>query len=187
MPTTPTRTRAARDLTPSESREAALHGQRALTPILSGAISGGIIGVAWIIGIIVWLYKRHRRARRAKAAGYRSYREFLDPPKTEDAFIIPPDPAVIKGQALPGQRIVFADEDEKARKGIRHAKTVPIVEADERRERSGHGEKEGVPPGMDHRASAPCRVPDGAHDRDASATHPLDTSRQADGHERDSR
>ncbi|TFK81203.1 hypothetical protein K466DRAFT_591402 [Polyporus arcularius HHB13444] len=150
-------------MTPSESREAALHGHRALTPILSGAISGGIVGVAWIIGIIVWLYKRHRRARRAKAAGYRSYREFLDPPKKQDAFIIPPDPAVLKGQARPGQKFVF-EEEKHGSKGkkdfkLKHASTVPIAEGDER----PHGEKESVPPGMEHRSSAPTRLPDRAH------------------------
>ncbi|KAI0779304.1 hypothetical protein C8Q74DRAFT_1258358 [Fomes fomentarius] len=175
MPATPTRTISARGLTPSESSEAALHGQRALTPIYSGAISGGIVGIAWIVGLVVWLYKRHRRARRAKAAGYRSHREFLDPPKTQDAFIIPPDPAVIKGQARPGQKIVFASEEGKHHgKAFKYAKsnTVPMVDADGLETRV-HGEKESVPPGMDHRVSAPCRVPDSAH---------LSSTPQEDGH-----
>ncbi|RPD53045.1 hypothetical protein L227DRAFT_581710 [Lentinus tigrinus ALCF2SS1-6] len=158
MAIAPTLTLAVDAMTPSESREAALHGQRALTPILSGAISGGIVGVAWIIGIIVWLYKRHRRARRAKAAGFRSYREFLDPPKKQDAFIIPPDPAVLQGQARPGQKFVVEKEHKKKGKDFlfKHAKTVPVAETEER----PHGEKEGVPPGMNHRASAPPRVPE---------------------------
>ncbi|KAI0744272.1 hypothetical protein C8Q80DRAFT_1185979 [Daedaleopsis nitida] len=164
MPTTPTLSYQVDALTPSQSRDAALHGEsRALTPILSGAISGGIVGVAWIVGIIVWLYKRHRRARRAKAAGFRSYREFLDPPKTEDAFIIPPDPAVIHGQARPGQRFVVEkgkdrEADEDVSRAFRHVRTAPLVETDVPRV---HGEKESVPPGMDHRTSAPARVPDG--------------------------
>lgn len=141
-----------------------LFSHRALTPILSGAISGGIVGVAWIIGIIVWLYKRHRRARRAKAAGFRSYREFLDPPKKQDAFIIPPDPAVLKGQARPGQKFVVEKEKGHGKKDkkdfkLKHANTLPIVVVDER----PHGE-ESVPPGMDHKAvSAPSQVPDAAH------------------------
>ncbi|KAI0630087.1 hypothetical protein C8Q77DRAFT_1136257 [Trametes polyzona] len=142
-------------MTPEQSREAALHGHRALTPILSGAISGGIVGVAWIIGIIVWLYKRHRRAKRAKAAGFRSYREFLDPPKKQEAFIIPPDPAVIKGQVKPGQKIVIEDVQMVH---MKHARTLPESAAEEEGRR--HGEKEAVPPGMAHRSSAPCRVPD---------------------------
>ncbi|EIW63560.1 uncharacterized protein TRAVEDRAFT_43848 [Trametes versicolor FP-101664 SS1] len=141
-------------MTPEQSREIALHGHRALTPILSGAISGGIVGVAWIIGIIVWLYKRHRRARRAKAAGFRSHREFLDPPKKQEAFIIPPDPAVIQGQVKPGQQIVVEDVQMAH---LKPAKTVPAAAADGERR---HGEKEDVPPGMAHRGSAPCRVPD---------------------------
>ena len=149
-----------------------LFSHRALTPILSGAISGGIVGVAWIIGIIVWLYKRHRRARRAKAAGFRSYREFLDPHKTKDAFILPPDPAVVKGQARPGQSFVpdgmeaREHEREKERlereehwRGVgvfRHAHTMPGAEKEE----GAHGRREGVPLGMGHR-SAPASVPDG--------------------------
>ncbi|PIL29719.1 hypothetical protein GSI_08157 [Ganoderma sinense ZZ0214-1] len=145
MPTT--LTLVARAMTPSESREAALHGyvplpfphrpavnskstlltpaphpwllsrsKRALTPILSGAISGGIVGVAWIVGIVYWLYKRHRRARRAKAAGLASYREFLEPPRTKEPFILPPDPAVVKGQVLPGQKIVLEKRHKHKRK-----------------------------------------------------------------------
>ncbi|KAI8992874.1 hypothetical protein BD414DRAFT_412513 [Trametes punicea] len=163
MAIVPSATVAIDAMTPQESREAALHGHRALTPILSGAISGGIVGVAWIIGIVVWLYKRHRRARRAKAAGFRSYREFLDPPKKQEAFIIPPDPAVIQGQVRPGQKIVV--EDVQAAH-VKHAKTVPTAERDEERHR--RGEKEDVPKGMPHRTSAPCRVPnleDAAHMR----------------------
>ena len=168
MPITPTL--VARAMTPSESREAALHGyvslhlqrfltptpyprrwrsKRALTPILSGAISGGIVGVAWIVGIIYWLYKRHRRARRAKAAGFASYREFVDPPKVKGPFILPPDPAVLKGQAQPGQKIVLdkrhkhkhkhgnengSGEEERGEgeKELKHASTVPMTHKEER-------------------------------------------------------
>ncbi|OJT06958.1 hypothetical protein TRAPUB_2159 [Trametes pubescens] len=147
-------------LTPEQSRQIALNGKhRALTPILSGAISGGIVGVAWIIGIVVWLYKRHRRARRARAAGYRSHREFLDPPKKQEAFIIPPDPAVIQGQVKPGQQIVVEDVQMAH---LKPAKTVPEAAAEVKEKEGGrrHGEKEDVPPGMAHRGSAPCRVPD---------------------------
>lgn len=157
---------------PSPSPTPPHRAKRALTPILSGAISGGIVGVAWLIGLVVWLYKRHRRARRARAAGYRSYREFLDPPKRQEPFIIPPDPAVIKGQVRPGQKVVV--EDAQAAH-VKHAKTVPAAagegEEEEGEEGEGgrrrHGEKEDVPPGMQHRSSAPCRVPEGestAHD-----------------------
>ncbi|KAI1785753.1 hypothetical protein LXA43DRAFT_899114 [Ganoderma leucocontextum] len=186
MPTTPTL--VARAMTPSESREAALHGQRALTPILSGAISGGIVGIAWIVGIVYWLYKRHRRARRAKAAGFASYREFLDPPKLKHPFIIPPDPAVIKGQVAPGQKIVLdkkhkdtdgKDEDEDEDE-LKHARTVPMTDAEERELEGrlpedaeaggavGYGstvnlrameDSESAPSRMVHRASAPVRVP----------------------------
>ncbi|TBU24506.1 hypothetical protein BD311DRAFT_799393 [Dichomitus squalens] len=175
MPVTPSAVVDA--MTASQSREAALHGHRALTPILSGIISGGIVGVAWIIGIIVWAFKRIRRARRAKAAGFRSYREFLDPPKLKDPFIIPPDPAVLQGQVQPGQKVVIEKEKggkDKARV-LKHANTVPIVRvedfSDEQsgREANGYGggspstlscgAKAGVPPGMEHNASAPASIP----------------------------
>ncbi|KAI0661298.1 hypothetical protein C8Q70DRAFT_1043906 [Cubamyces menziesii] len=164
--------RVVEALTPEQSRQIALHGaKRALTPILSGAISGGIVGVAWLIGLVIWLYKRHRRARRAKAAGYRSYREFLDPPKRQEPFIIPPDPAVIKGQVRPGQKVVV--EDAQAAH-VKHAKTLPAAGAagekdgDERR----RGEKEDVPPGMQHRSSAPCRLPEDGGTAHSGASHP---------------
>ncbi|KAI0330982.1 hypothetical protein GY45DRAFT_1322902 [Cubamyces sp. BRFM 1775] len=160
--------RVVEALTPEQSRQIALHGaRRALTPILSGAISGGIVGVAWLIGLVVWLYKRHRRARRAKAAGYRSYREFLDPPKRQEPFIIPPDPAVIKGQVRPGQKVVV--EDAQAAH-VKHTKTVPAAAGDEDGRR--HGEKEDVPPGMQHRTSAPCRVPEGGNTAHSGTSHP---------------
>ncbi|OBZ71042.1 hypothetical protein A0H81_09030 [Grifola frondosa] len=73
----------------SQSAEASLHGHRALTPILSGAISGGIVGVAWIIGLIVYIFRRVRTSKRAHAAGFRSHRQLLDSPKEVEAFIIP--------------------------------------------------------------------------------------------------
>ncbi|KAI0762140.1 hypothetical protein BD413DRAFT_218144 [Trametes elegans] len=162
-------------MTPSESREAALHGHRALTPILSGAISGGIVGVAWIVGIIVWLYKRHRRAKRAKAAGFRSHREFLDPPKKQEAFIIPPDPAVVKGQVKPGQQIVL--EDAKAAH-VKHAKTLPAAVGEDDESGRRRGGKEDVPPGMAHRTSAPCRVPGST---DSPPEPPVDLEKQDGG------
>ena len=57
------------------------------------------------------------------------------------------------------------EEEEEGKKGLdlkhlkfKHAKTIPVVHVEE--EGRHRGEKEGVPPGMDHRASAPARIPD---------------------------
>ncbi|THH19599.1 hypothetical protein EUX98_g8739 [Antrodiella citrinella] len=91
----------------SSSEFAALHGHRAMTPIIAGAISGGAVGLAWLVGFVMYFYKRHRRERRAIAAGYRGHREMLDPPKKPEAFIIPPDPAIVEGKLQPGDNATW--------------------------------------------------------------------------------
>ncbi|TCD60734.1 hypothetical protein EIP91_009617 [Steccherinum ochraceum] len=100
MPPSPT----VQALDESSSAWAALHGHKAKTPMISGIVSGGAVGLAWIIGFIVYFFKRHRREKRALARGYRGHREMLDPPKKPEAFIIPPDPAIVQGQLEPGDR-----------------------------------------------------------------------------------
>ena len=114
------------------------------------------------MGIIYWLYKRHRRARRAKALGFASYREFVDPPKLKGPFILPPDPAVLKGQVLPGQKIDVdkkhktkgkdkkgkKDEDEDEGGGeLKHARTVPLTRV-EKRELEGELQEGPEPDGV---------------------------------------
>ena len=73
--------------------------------MISGIVSGGLVGLAWIIGFIIYFIKRHRREQRARALGYRGHREMLDPPKKKEAFIIPPDPAIVESGLVPGERI----------------------------------------------------------------------------------
>ncbi|CAL1707190.1 unnamed protein product [Somion occarium] len=121
----------------SASESASLHGHRALTPLLSGAITGSIIGAAWIVGFIVYFYKRHRREKRARALGYKSHREMLEPPKKP--FIVPPDSAVVEGKAAPGERIIMEHSKHKRRKrhsgngengSIKHDAAAPILKDD---------------------------------------------------------
>ncbi|KAI0793189.1 hypothetical protein C8Q75DRAFT_730975 [Abortiporus biennis] len=104
---------------------------RAKTPIIAGAISGSIVGAAWIIGFIIYFYKRHRREKRAKAAGFKGHREYLGPPKKQTIFVIPPDPAVIQGLAAPGQRIfedpVVKHEPDSAHPHPPNGTAIPMI------------------------------------------------------------
>ncbi|KAH7916545.1 hypothetical protein BJ138DRAFT_1096984 [Hygrophoropsis aurantiaca] len=84
------------------SESASLNGHKAMTPILAGSICGGVIGLAWIIGLVWYLLRRHkRRQEEAKiAAGLQVPRNPKD--KTE-RYIIPPDPAILQGPLLSNQ------------------------------------------------------------------------------------
>ncbi len=102
------------------------HRHKALTPMISGIISGSCVGIAWIIGFIIYFYKRHRREKRARALGFKNHREMLDPPKKPEAFIIPPDPAVVEGGRVPGERI-YNDPGVPDSDLPKHAKTIPFA------------------------------------------------------------
>jgi len=93
--------------------------------MICGTVTGGLIGLAWVIGFIIYFYKRHRRESRARAAGLRGHREMLDPLKKNEAFIIPPDPAIVQGQLAPGDRVY---DDPKLEKGElpRWSKSMPL-------------------------------------------------------------
>jgi len=102
------------------SESASLHGRKALTPIIAGAVSGGFVAIAWVIGFIVHFVKRRQHEAAAIAAGYKSYRDFIvaKPTPNSMAFRIPPDPAVTgdqKGATEP--EIVVEDEDEGTERG----------------------------------------------------------------------
>jgi len=92
----------------SSSEAASLQGHKAMTPIIAGSVCGGVLGIAWIIGFIVYfMKKRKRRARRAKEeAG-------LVPPKKKEKptekIIVPPDPAILLGQRRPGENAFLDD------------------------------------------------------------------------------
>ncbi|KAF8894085.1 hypothetical protein BD779DRAFT_1669574 [Infundibulicybe gibba] len=87
------------------SEAASLKGQKAKTPIIAGSICGGVMGLAWIIGFAIYFTKRYRRKKlnRLVAAG-------KVPPETkekklpQEKIIIPPDPAILLGQRLPGEK-----------------------------------------------------------------------------------
>ncbi|EPQ57026.1 hypothetical protein GLOTRDRAFT_104666 [Gloeophyllum trabeum ATCC 11539] len=77
---------------PSES--AALQGHKAKTPIIAGAVSGSCVGLAWIVGLAIYIYKRQRRKARARAAGLTSHRDLEQPGNIKEKYRIPPDPAL---------------------------------------------------------------------------------------------
>jgi hypothetical protein len=70
--------------------------------------------MAWLVGLVMWLYKRRRRQKRI-AAG-----TLLEDEKP-DQYIIPPDPAVLSGQYTPGQTVVPPRKSHKS-------KAVPDME-----------------------------------------------------------
>ncbi|KAI0341896.1 hypothetical protein BDW22DRAFT_1357982 [Trametopsis cervina] len=159
----------------SESEQASLHGQRALTPILAGSISGGLVGVAWIVGFIIYFYKRHRREKRARALGFRSHREMLDPPKKKEAFIIPPDPAIVEGDVEPGAKI-YDDPKLQGSEMPQHARTEPITQTDH--DSAGSStlkEAEGLDtvPEIPHSTSAPNAIPQSSIP--STSHHPSDS------------
>jgi len=96
-------------LAQTSAEAASLHGHKAKTPMLAGAIIGGIMGVAYIIGFTIYFWKRckrkklHRRIEEGKA-------EPKVEPEPKERFVIPPDPAVLLGHNRPGDVIVV---DEK--------------------------------------------------------------------------
>lgn len=75
----------------SSSEAASLNGHKALTPIIAGSVCGGVLAIAWIVGLIWYLLKR------------RKPKDF-DPPKETnetERYIIPPDPAILQGDKQP--------------------------------------------------------------------------------------
>ncbi|CCM01918.1 uncharacterized protein FIBRA_03990 [Fibroporia radiculosa] len=124
--------------TPQQSGQAVLHGRRDLVPLISGSVSGATIGIAWIVGLLMYAYKRWKGHQAVRNAGLRSHRELDVPPPKPEAFIIPPDPAVIQGIRAPGERIVPDDPKADVRAQPEHAKTIPLA----RTEVKGGKEKE---------------------------------------------
>lgn len=90
---------------PTSSEAIALHGQKALTPIIAGSIAGTCVGVAWIIAAFVAIAKYRRKRRHYKKVGKPD--PVQEASKGHAPFILPPDPAVVEGQHAPGERIVI--------------------------------------------------------------------------------
>ncbi|KZT10668.1 uncharacterized protein LAESUDRAFT_644145 [Laetiporus sulphureus 93-53] len=119
--------------TPKQSEQAELHGHRALTPMISGTVTGGIIGLMWIVGLLLHFYRRWRGHQAVRSAGLRNHRELdILPPKPE-VYIIPPDPAIIEGKCAPGERVIFDDPKADADGAPRHVKTVPFAQTEKTR------------------------------------------------------
>ena len=105
--------------------------ERAKTPMISGIVTGSVIAAMWFAAFILYVFRRIRATRSAHAAGYNSRREVLRPPKKPEAFIIPPDPAVVVEGHVPGEA-TFPEEDERYRddpemegRDVRKVKTEP--------------------------------------------------------------
>ncbi|TDL26223.1 hypothetical protein BD410DRAFT_572619 [Rickenella mellea] len=114
----------------TSSEAAALHGKKALTPIIAGTISGTCIIVAWTLAAIYALMK-HKKKKQKR------YMRQVDPTQEKSGdsgagggegakndnphvFIVPPDPAVVEGlpDALLCEQI--QKEDKKKRKKEKH-------------------------------------------------------------------
>ncbi|KAG1865805.1 hypothetical protein DFJ58DRAFT_152178 [Suillus subalutaceus] len=77
----------------SSSEVASLNGHKALTPIIAGSVCGGVLGIAWIVGLIWYLLKRRKSKNRNS------------PEETNEMepYIIPPDPAILQGGKKPNE------------------------------------------------------------------------------------
>lgn len=113
----------ANALTQTSAEAESLHGRKAKTPMLAGAIIGSIMGVAYIIGFTIYFVKRWKRKQhhRRVAAGKA---EPKVEPEPKERIVIPPDPAVLLGQHKPGD-VVVVDEKRHHRQ-----KSVPQVNGD---------------------------------------------------------
>lgn len=133
--------------------------------MISGSVTGGLIGLAWVIGFIMYFFKRHRREQRARAAGYRGHREMLDPLKKQEPYIIPPDPAIVEGQLAPGDTVY---DDPKLENGDmpKWSKSMPLSGKDIQ---SSSPPAESTAPTMQHSISEPTTG-------DASSSSPSSSS-----------
>jgi len=104
----------------SSSEAAALpNGQKALTPIIAGTISGTCVVLAWLVALGAALWKRHKRKKKYKKVGRL---DLVDEHPKAEVFIVPPDPAVLQGQYKPGERVVVGKEKRKEKQKEGHGK-----------------------------------------------------------------
>ncbi|KAK1235742.1 hypothetical protein PQX77_001019 [Marasmius sp. AFHP31] len=100
----------------SSSEAASLHGQKAKTPIIAGVVCGVVMGLAWIVGLFIYIRKRrrHKLRKRAAEAEGKNLEEMKASKGSEppEKIIIPPDPAVLLGHGKPGD-YVLPEEGEK--------------------------------------------------------------------------
>lgn len=92
----------------------------------------------------------------------------LDPPKKPEAFIIPPDPAIVEAGHHPGERI-YNDPHLQGSDHPKHAHTLPLAKVE--KVTDSIVEPETVPaPAIPHSASAPEKVPDVMRERSSEST-----------------
>ncbi|KAF7315431.1 Protein kinase domain-containing protein [Mycena indigotica] len=98
-------------LAQSSAEAASLHGRKAKTPMLAGAIIGSIMGAAYVVGFTIYFYKRwrHKKLKRRIEAGKAPPQPVVEP---KERVVIPPDPAVLLGQHKGGE-VILVDEKEK--------------------------------------------------------------------------
>ncbi|GBE81167.1 hypothetical protein BKA93DRAFT_820839 [Sparassis latifolia] len=96
-------------------------------PTIAGAVTGSCIGVAWIVGLILWFIKRRQRWNRARRAGLKTHRQLPDTVPKPEAYIIPPDPAIIEGAGKPREVAYRDDPATDDFDNTRRAKTVPLA------------------------------------------------------------
>lgn len=119
-----------------------LTSKQALTPIIAGTVCGFFLVLAWSAAFVSYLLRRRKKKLRAKkvAAGLKCPKPEVAPP---EKYILPPDPAVVLGQAKPGEHIVV-DSKHKHGRHIKHSKTMPATHesAEEGGEATGSGSDE---------------------------------------------
>ncbi|KAF9469875.1 hypothetical protein BDZ94DRAFT_1231453 [Collybia nuda] len=78
--------------------------------MIAGSVCGGVMGIAWIVGFTIYFTKRYKRKKlnRQVAAGtVLSKKKPTNIPA--EKVIIPPDPAILLGHRLPGERVFNED------------------------------------------------------------------------------
>lgn len=137
--------------------------------MISGAVSGGTIGIFWIVGLLVYIYRSYRRRQQVRSAGLRNHRELdILPPKPE-AYILPPDPAIIEGFLVPGERVVPGDPRADGDGKPKYVRTEPLLQSEKDKERSklrrghvGHAKSAPQLPTLEEQPSPPASLLSGA-------------------------
>ncbi|KAF7376289.1 Protein kinase domain-containing protein [Mycena sanguinolenta] len=114
-------------LAQSSAEAASLHGHKAKTPMLAGAIIGSIMGAAYVVGFTIYFWKRCKR-KKLKRRIEQGKAEPKVQPEPKERIVIPPDPAVLLGHNKPGDVII---PDSKPHHHHHHrSKSAPKVSAE---------------------------------------------------------
>ncbi|KAJ8077211.1 hypothetical protein AAF712_004105 [Marasmius tenuissimus] len=119
----------------SSSEAASLNGQKAKTPIIAGVVCGVVMGLAWIIGLFIYIRKRrrHKLRKRAAEAEGKNLEEMKaakgsEPPEKiiiprtlqfvvstalHSYLVVLADPAVLLGHGKPGDYVLPEPDHEK--------------------------------------------------------------------------